>query len=152
MNIRKANSNDIKLLQNLNDELFQDNSKYDPDLKLDWAQSEAGKNYFTELLDNRDAICLIAEENGKPIGYLAAAQKEFSYRQSKYIEIENMGVNPDFRSKGIGTKLIEECMRIAKERGFNRAFVNAYWDNTRATDFYTRNGFKKIDISLEKDL
>ena len=152
MNIRKAKPDDVKLLQNLNDELFADNSKYDKDLKLDWAQSEVGKKYFAELVNNKDAICLIAEDNEKPVGYLAAEPKEFSYRNSKYIEIDNMSVSPKFRSKGVGTKLIEECFRIARERGFERAYVNAYFQNLKAIEFYEKNGFGKIDVSLERGL
>ena len=42
--IRKARKNEVKKLQNLNDEIFIDNQKYDPDLKMDWSQSIEGKN------------------------------------------------------------------------------------------------------------
>lgn len=152
MIIRPANKDEVKVLQDLNDEVFVDNSKYDSDLKMDWAQSETGKKYFTEVLNNTESICLIAEENNKPVGYIAASPRNWGHRLSKYIEIENMGVSPSFRSKGIGSKLIDECMKIAKKRGFQRVYVNAYFDNTKAIDFYERCGFKKIDISLEKNI
>lgn len=152
MNIRKATTSDVKTLQNLNDELFQDNSKYDPDINIDWAQSEAGHKYFSKAVNDKNTICLIVEDNGKPIGYIAASPIEIDYRLSRYIEINNMGVSPAFRSKGIGSELIEECMRIAKQRGFDRIYVNAYSDNIKAIKFYERNGFGKIDVSLEKDL
>jgi len=152
MIIRKATKDDIKTLQNLNDEVFVDNSKYDPDLKMDWAQSETGKEYFTDVVNNPNAICLITESEGKAIGYIAAGPKEFGYRLSKYLEIENMGVSPKHRSQGIGLKLIKECLKVAKERGFQKAYVNAYSENVGAINFYEKNGFNKIDISLEKDI
>lgn len=150
MDIRVADENDIKMLQDLNDEVIIDNSKYDPDLKRDSAQSETGRNYFSNTVENPDYICLIAEENNKAVGYIAASPKKFEYRMSKYIEIENMGVSPDYRAKGIGSQLIDECLKIAKERGFQKVYVNSYFDNDKAIKFYERNGFKKIDISLEK--
>jgi len=152
MVIRTATIDDVKTLQNLNDEVFVDNHKYDSDLKIDWAQSDTGKEYFSNVVNNPNAICLIAEDEGKAIGYIAAAPKEFGYRLSKYLEIENMGVSPDFRSKGIGSKLITECLKSAKEKGFQRAYVNAYFENIKAINFYENCGFKKIDISLEKDI
>ena len=70
INIRTVEKNEVEKLQKLNDEVFVDNHKYDSDLKIDWAQSVVGKNYFTGVLNNPDAICLMAEENGIPLGYV----------------------------------------------------------------------------------
>lgn len=152
MKIRPARKGEAKKLQDLNDKVFVDNSKYDFDLKKDWAQSKAGKEYFIGLISNSKAICLIAEDNNKPVGYIAAAPKEFDWRLSKYLEIENMGVSPGYRSKGIGSRLIKKCMDIAKKRGYQRIYLTSYYDNKKAVAFYEKGGFKKIDISLEKDI
>lgn len=152
MIIRFARKDEVKTLQNLNDEVFIDNSRYDPDLKMDWAQSDTGRKYFSQALEKPEAICLIAEENEKPIGYLVATPKDFGYRLSRYIEIENMGVSPNSRSKGIGTLLFNKCVKIAKERDFQKVYVNAYFENTKAVGFYEKCGFKKIDICLEKNI
>jgi ribosomal protein S18 acetylase RimI-like enzyme len=150
INIRLAEKDEAQKLQNLNDEVFIDNHKYDPDLKMDWAQSSMGRKYFTDVLNNPEAICLIAEENGNPIGYISATPKEINYRRSKYMEIDNMGVSPNYRSKGIGSQLIKKVLELAKEKGFQKAYVNAYSDNVKAIDFYEKSGFKKIDVSLER--
>jgi len=147
-----SDTSKVKVLQNLNDEVFVDNHKYDPDLKMDWAQSDVGEKYFSDMLSNPEAICLLAEEDGKPVGYLVAAQKDFGYRLSKCIEIENMGVSPDYRSKGIGSQLVNKCIELAKENGFQKIYVNAYFENTKAIAFYEKCGLKKIDVSLEKDI
>jgi ribosomal protein S18 acetylase RimI-like enzyme len=152
MAIRLAREDEVKVLQNLNDEVFVDNHKYDPDLKTDWAQSETGRKYFTEALNNPETICLIAEEDNKPVGYLVAAPKDFGYRLSKYLEIENMGVSANFRSKGIGVQLVNKCLELAKKMGYQKVYVNAYFENTKAIAFYEKCGLKKIDISLEKDI
>jgi putative acetyltransferase len=121
-------------------------------LKLDWARSDEGKKYFTELVRSNQAICLIAEVDEKPVGYIAAAPKEVAYRNSSYIEIENMGVSPLFRSLGTGSRLMEECLAEAKKRGFQKVYVNSYSQNESAIEFYKRNGFAVIDVSLEKML
>lgn len=108
--------------------------------------------YFTNLLNNSKSICLIAKDDNKNIGYLAACPKEIPYRLSRYIEIENMGVIPEYRSQGIGQKLIDECLKIAKDKGFQKVYVNAYFKNIGAINFYKKNGFTEIDISLEKNI
>jgi len=150
--IRDASLNDVEKLQRLNDEVFLDNYKYDNDLDTDWAKSEKGKDYFMSLLNNPESVCLIAEDEGSEVGYIAAKKNDFGYRKSKYLEIENMGVIPDYRSKGIGSRLIAECIKQAKEKGFDRVYVNSYFKNAGAINFYKENGFSEIDISLERVL
>ena len=150
--IRHADKNEISDLQQLNNEVFIDNQKYDDDLDMNWAQSEKGKKYFTELLSNPGACCFIAEEHGIKVGYIAAGPKTVSSRKSRYFEIENMGVIPAYRSKGIGRMLMDECLKWAKTKGFQKAFVNSYFDNKQAIEFYKQNGFAEIDVSLEKNI
>ncbi len=152
LKIRSAKITEVQYLQDLNDEVFIDNAKYDPDLKLDWAQSELGKKYFTELVSDPEQICLIAEDDGKPVGYIAASTKEFSYRLSRYLEIDNMGVIPQYRSKGVGSLLMKKLMEVAKKRGYQKIFVNSYFANTKAIAFYKKNGFGEIDVSLERKI
>jgi diamine N-acetyltransferase len=152
MFIRKAGKDDVEVLQKLNKELFADNSKYDPDLNLDWAESVSDKKYFTKVLNNPNAMCLIAEEKGKPVGYLTAAPKEMDWRMSKYLEIESMVVIPQHRSKGVGTLLLEKCLEMAKAKGYQKVYVTSYFDNIKAIEFYKRNGFKPIDLSLEMEI
>lgn len=152
VSIRQATKDEVYDLQVLNDEVFIDNQKYDDDLDMNWARSEKGKAYFTRLLNNPDSICLIAEEDSRKIGYIAAGKKEVSYRKSKYMEIENMGVIPEFRSKGIGSLLMQECLKWGQIKGFQKAYVNSYFQNINAIKFYKNNGFLETDISLEKTL
>ncbi len=90
--IRYARKDEVKKLQDLNDEAFVENPKYDSDLFLNWAQSEKGETYFSNLLNNVNDCCLIAENEGKLVGYIAASAKNFDDRNSTYIEIQNLGV------------------------------------------------------------
>src|SRR5258708_26860280 len=103
--IRHARKEEVNTLQHLNKEVFIDNQTYDEDIAMDWSLSQKGNEYFTQLLNNASALCLIAEYDGKIVGYAAANLKTFGHRKSRYLEVENIGVIPDYRSKGIGTKL-----------------------------------------------
>lgn len=150
--IVQAQMDEWSLLQDLNNEVFIDNTTYDPDLVLDWAHSELGAKYFKELVHNHIGLCLLAKDDGKAVGYIAASPKHIDYRKSRYLEIENMGVTPAYRSKGIGRQLIQTCKDWAKAQGFQKLFVNTYIMNTKAFDFYKKNGFEVIDISLEQSI
>lgn len=153
MIIRKVRETEWSQLQDLNSEVFVDNAKYDSDIILNWAHSEAGTKYFQELVKDLESICLVAEdENGTLVGYIAAAPKSISYRKSKYLEVDNMGVIPAFRSQGIGKLLMDACKKWAKEQGYQKLFVNSYSKNEKAIQFYKSCGFEVIDVSLEMSI
>lgn len=150
LNIRFARKDEIADLQDLNNEVFIDNQKYDPDLVMNWAESGLGKKYFSNLLNNINACCLIAEMDGKKVGYIAAAEKKMDYLKTKYLEIENMGVIPSYRSKGIGSLLMQNCINWAKKKGFKKVYVSSYFENEKAVKFYKNNGFSEFEVGLEK--
>lgn len=150
--IRQANTSEVSDLQSLNNEVFINNAKYDDDLDLNWAQSKKGQKYFTELLNDQNSLCIIAEDVDRKVGYLAAGPKGIDYRNSKYLEIQNMGVIPEYRSKGVGKMLMDKSFEWARSKGYQKAFVNAYIKNEGAVNFYKKNGFGEIDISLEKKI
>lgn len=152
INLRISNKNDIEILQNLNEELFIDNQKYDSDLRMDWSRSKEGRNYFTKILDDPNSYCVIAEEDGKPVGYISTHPRKVNYLKSKYLEIDNMGVSPKYRSKGIGSLLIKKCIEWAKAKGYVKLYVNSYFANKKAINFYKKNGLSEIDVSLERDI
>ena len=152
MNIRSSRKDDLEILLKLNQEVFIDNQQYDSDLRMDWTLSEHGRNYFTRVLNDSECCILIAEEDNKPIGYISATPKVITYRKSKYVEIDNMGIVPGYRSKGIGSMLIEKCLKWAKTKGYQKMFVNSYFQNTKAITFYKRSGFLEIDVGLERNI
>lgn len=150
--IRVAKSNDWKSIQKLNNEVFQNDKENDPDMDLNWPYTEKGIKYYKSLANGTYGHCFIAEEDGKAVGYVALSIKDFGYRKSKYVEVENIGVSPEHRSQGIGEKLIEKASEWAKEQGAQRLYVEAFWGNTKAIKYYKNNGFVEIGIELEKVL
>ena len=150
--LREAQEDDLQKLQYLDDEVFIDNQKYDNDLDMDWAKSERGRQYFSDLLKDPNSYCLLAQDNGKPIGYLVCLPKNVNYRKNKCVEIGNMGISPKYRSQGIGSMLIKKTLEWAKSEGYQKMYVSSYFDNQKAIMFYKKNGFLEIDLGLEQDL
>lgn len=148
MTIRRATIEDVKTLQELNKEVFIDNYKYDKDLVMDWALGEPGKKYFEGVLTDPQCAVFIAEESEREIGYISASRKKSSYRKSSYCEIDNMGVIPEYRSQGVGAKLMTKLKAWAKESGYEKLYVSSYFHNNRAVAFYIRNGFAEFDLAL----
>lgn len=150
--IKTAKSDDWELIQKLNNQVFLIDKDHDDDLDLNWPFSEIGIKYYKRLANGEYGKCFIAYVDEVPAGYVALATKDFGYRKSKYIEIENIGVDPEYRSQGIGRLLMEEIVKWAKEKGAAKLYVSAYWKNTKAVNFYKKNGFYEVEVGLDKKI
>lgn len=150
--LRKAAAIDWKIIQELNSQVFQNDKDNDPDLDLNWPHSETGLTYYKQLADGSYGHCIIAEENSIVIGYIALAKKTFGHRKSKYVEVENIGVRPEFRASGTGTLLMNAAADWAKEQGAKKLYVQAFSGNEKAINFYKKNDFVEIGVEMEKEL
>ncbi len=70
----------------------------------------------------------------------------------KYLEMDNVVVLPEYRSKGIGKILSDWCIQKAKENNCKRLMLDAYLENKKAHTFYEREGFTKRGFHFIKDL
>jgi ribosomal protein S18 acetylase RimI-like enzyme len=53
-----------------------------------------------------------------------------------------MGVLPEFRGQGLGQRLLESCMAIARRVGVTRVELETRSDNEQALSLYRRMGFQ----------
>ncbi|MBU0708273.1 GNAT family N-acetyltransferase [Patescibacteria group bacterium] len=147
---RKATTNDLQALKELNKRIFVNNPKYDDDAVEDFAHTPRGEKYFKEAIISKKGHFIIAEENGQMVGYANGGEKGNSNRKSKYFEIDNLGVIPEKKRQGVGTKILSAITNWAKKEGYQRIYLNCYAKNEEALDFYRCAGYSEIDICLEK--
>ncbi len=71
--------------------------------------------------------------------------------EAKGIYLFRFGVAPDCLNKGVGTYMLEEAEKIAKERGgeYLRLLVVDY--NIPAINFYEKNGYRRAEGIYVKD-
>ena len=150
--IRKAQLEDLNIIQNLNNELFKlEKENYDSTLVRDWPLSEDGKQYFEDLIINHYVIVAIKDD--KIVGYLAGSINEKgSYEEIQYGEINNMLVDNNFRGLGIGQLLIDKFKQYCKDNNINNLKVVASAKNIKAIEFYKNNGFNDFDITLTTEI
>lgn len=150
--IRKAKLADLKIIQVLNHKLFLNDSKFDNTLNGNWPYKE-GKKYFKKAIKEDYALCLVAEYKSEIIGYLAAFIWRFEpFLKVKRAELENMFVQEEYRSLGIGSKLVKEFFRWCKDKGVKKGRVVTFTRNKKAINFYMKNGFKDHEVKLEVDI
>jgi GNAT superfamily N-acetyltransferase len=62
--------------------------------------------------------------------------------------IEDIVVDEQYRSRGIGSEMIENAMRICRERGCYKLALSSNSKRKRAHRFYQKLGFKKHGYSF----
>ncbi len=151
--IRAATENDFQSIQHLSQELTISDSIYDPILVKEWAYTKEGITYLHKRISGRRCICIVAEVNGKIVGYTTATiMKPISWRPGKHVEMENLIVDKAFRNQGIGAKLIEAFFVWARKVKADFAEVHSYYNNERAQALYKRSSFVPLSVSLETKL
>jgi putative acetyltransferase len=60
-------------------------------------------------------------------------------------ELKKMYFLPEGRGKGLGEKLLVECLEEAKKLGYEYCYLETFNTMKNAMKLYIKNGFKKID-------
>lgn len=151
--IRRATLEDVKTIQNLSQELFEHDARWDSFFNMSWSHGQDGEKFFRKVLTAKNRVCFIAEIDGVVVGYLNASVLPIhSWRPIKRTEITNLFVKENFRGMNIGTKLVESFIKWSKEKGIKRAVVVANANNAKAISFYKKNKFLPELVTLEVDL
>ncbi|MCB0586775.1 MAG: N-acetyltransferase [Phaeodactylibacter sp.] len=83
-------------------------------------------------------LSLVAEHHGKIIGHILFSPVEIRGKQTVHqaLALAPMAVLPEYQGRGIGTQLVEEGLRQARQMGFGAVIVLGHeW-------FYPRFGFR----------
>jgi DNA-binding MarR family transcriptional regulator/N-acetylglutamate synthase-like GNAT family acetyltransferase len=95
---------------------------------------------YVEHRDARREAAWIAEIDGAPVGCVLCVRREDDVAQLRLLLVE-----PRARGRGIGARLIEECLRFAKRAGYRRITL---WTNDvlhEARRLYERAGFDLVE-------
>ncbi|MBQ4122353.1 GNAT family N-acetyltransferase [bacterium] len=114
-----------------------------------WKMNEhkdLAKRFLSELqCGNR--LTYIYKENGEFLGEISlvfdACDKDYTIKD-KRIYLSRLVVKKQLRRKGIGRKLVEFIIEVAKNMGYNELSVGVDLCNYAALKLYTEYGFDKI--------
>lgn len=67
------------------------------------------------------------------------------------LELIAIYVEPGFKQKGIGSKLIAACEEIAKSKGKNEIRLWVLEENKSARQFYEKHGFEAANLTKKLD-
>jgi ribosomal protein S18 acetylase RimI-like enzyme len=94
------------------------------------------------LFQSDGETCLVAEAQGKLVGYALGMMIEKRASSWRYGYLVWLGVDPDLHRSGVGAKLIERLTELFVERGARLMVTDTAADNDPAIAFFGRQGFK----------
>ena len=103
------------------------------------------EDYRKSLFSERPAAeVLIAEYADQPVGFALFFQNFSTFIGRPGIFLEDLYVRPEARGKGIGKALLEEIVRLARERGCGRVEWAVLDWNEPAIRFYESLGARMM--------
>jgi len=90
--------------------------------------------------ERRYAETLIAEDDGRPVGFALFFHNYSTFLAQPGIYLEDLFVKPEHRGSGVGRALLEALARTAVERGCGRMEWAVLDWNESAIGFYERLG------------
>ncbi len=95
---------------------------------------------------------LIAEDNGSVLGFIGLHLGHAFEISGKVMRVIALAVRRDCQGKGIGTMLVAESEKYAKENGVTVIGVNSGLKRELAHKFYEKQGFSRKGYSFTKQV
>jgi ribosomal-protein-alanine N-acetyltransferase len=95
---------------------------------------------FVQDLRRSRSVCLVARIAESLAGYAVA------WLMRREMHIGNLAVAQSFRRKGVGSKLLDELLRLAKQKSIKLVTLEVRASNRPAIHLYEKFGFAAIAI------
>jgi len=124
MIIRAESESDYKFIRTINIKAFPSSAEADLVEKLRCA--------------NIDIISLVAEQGNKFVGHIFFSPVTLENDDSglRIIGLGPMAVLPEYQNKGIGSELVNEGLKVSKDKGYDAVVVLGH------PEYYPKFGFK----------
>lgn len=99
------------------------------------------RRFLGERLNRQDSILLLALQRNQAVGFTQLYPSLSSTAMARIFVLNDLFVQPEARSHGIGTALIEAAVAHARQAGAVRLTLSTELSNTIAQSVYERAGW-----------
>jgi GNAT superfamily N-acetyltransferase len=131
--IRPAVSEEVERVLGLYEWLFAPPGSIPPA----W-DPERAREAIAETIAGERSAMLVAEHRGELLGFCSAYIELNSVRYGIRCWVEDLAVNPEHRSEGVGKKLLDAAKDWARERGATHLELDSGEARQEAHRFYER--------------
>ena len=147
--IRKAVEKDYKILASLGAKTFR--QTYKNKVKASdmgyYIKNTFNKNQVLKELKDPFFTILVASKKDKAVGYAKLLKSKIPSDSKHFrgIELVRLYVLKNYQEQKIGSKLLSECITIAKKKKFKYIWLGVWEKNHNAIAFYKKSGFKLFE-------
>lgn len=132
--IREMTIDDLAEVFHLGEQLFQ--ARHSPNTYRTWDEYEV-----TDLFYSDTEFCLVAETEGRVIGFALGTIIKKSRSAWKYGYLLWLGVDPSYQRTGVAERLFQRFKTLMLEEDVRILVVDTEADNEAALKFFREEGF-----------
>ena len=151
LKIRKATVKDLDIVAELFLKQLRELKKFEPSLKVG-TKKEAKKAVRGWGKHTKYFVILVAEADREIVGFVNGMTYRHSIRNKREGFVNNTYVLPEYRRKGIATKLLTSIIKKFKMRNLTMCTLDAYVKNKKAISLWKKMGFKEDFIEFKKKI
>ena len=145
MKIRKANYDDVLILNNFLTLLIRDEKQYDSNINENFTVTNMYENY----INDKSRLLLVAQEDDKIVGYLYGI---LIYADGANLndvaKLDALYVEEKYRNHNIANSLINEFKKWALENKVYILQVSVCKGNFKAKNLYEKQGFQGLNETM----
>lgn len=151
----RATEANIKDILHLLDELLAVHTSLDDTIRLreDYIERYK-KSILIELADKGTNYFILAYDEGLPVGF-GVGKKVMSpqmFRDGLVGYLPYIYVKSEYRNKGLGKRIVHIIEKWFADNNIKTMEVNVLESNSKAADFYIKDGYKVISKRLRKQI
>jgi len=119
---------------------------------------EGYTNWLFKHLEANSGIIFVAVDGDKTIGHIAgrlnpqSEEDQILSLPAKPAFVDDLYIIPDYRSQGVGAKLLKHMEEYFKAQGCDEISLEAFAPNERSLTFYDREGYSRQTTGFTKRL
>lgn len=154
MKIMRASEKQLGELAELERMYMQCHANFDSYFAFDENLTTRWISYMKEFLSREDAVVLTAVENGRIIGYSTASiiSRAPIYKMKRVGLVGDNFVLPEYRRKGVFSKLLEEVLSWMKGKGVEYVEHPVAAKNKVGRTVWRRRGFEDTTVFTKRKI
>jgi ribosomal protein S18 acetylase RimI-like enzyme len=110
--------------------------------------------YLGTQLEKPNIVILVAERDGKVIGYTYSGVEGTDYMSLRGAAgvMYDIVVDPDHRQQGVGRMLVDSTLEALNSKGAPRVVLSTAERNAAAQRLFDRAGFRRTMIEMTREL
>lgn len=143
--LKKCNREDLKILQKISIETFNDTFKdqNSPENMKAYLEKAFNLIQLEKELSNISSVFFFVYVRNEVAGYLKVNINDAQSEEmgDETLEIERIYIKNQFQKHGLGKYMLNHAMEIARERNKKKIWLGVWEKNENATAFYKKMGF-----------